>query len=341
MKFKKGKILKFFNENITKKADISLQIFNMMVWWNWKKYYSVNKNSMQDKINALKKDLDEDSIVLIDAIIRRCRSKFIMILCLWFPKIFKPTSFYTEREMVNQSEIKEFVAKKTSILKDYKYNIVVPEGYPVSNIIFYSHYGINFLPQVVQEQIKGKDGIDCGAYWGDSTLVFRELDPRKIYAYEPEPKNFNKLEKTIELNKLQDTIISINKALSDKCGTMNLHSNKYDEFNDTASLSLSFQDKSEVVQVSTIDKEVEKYNICPRFIKMDIEGSEFSAIKGAENTIREFSPILYICIYHTPQDFFDIKPFIEKINPNYKFMVRKLSPFTLFTQTLLIGYVGK
>lgn len=42
------------------------------------------------------------------------------------------------------------------------------------------------------------------------------------------------------------------------------------------------------------------------FIKMDIEGAEFDALYGAENTIVRDKPFLAICVYHLRGDLFAI-----------------------------------
>ena len=73
-------------------------------------------------------------------------------------------------------------------------------------------------------------------------------------------------------------------------------------------------------------------------IKLDIEGNELAAIHGAEQTIRRCRPLLCISIYHHPQDFFEIKPFIESLKLRYRFMVRKLVFHDLVTEVSLLGY---
>jgi len=56
-------------------------------------------------------------------------------------------------------------------------------------------------------------------------------------------------------------------------------------------------------------------------IKMDIEGSEFSALLGARNTIREHKPKLLIMTYHKYMDAFLIYSLLTSINPDCKFLL--------------------
>lgn len=58
------------------------------------------------------------------------------------------------------------------------------------------------------------------------------------------------------------------------------------------------------------------------FIKMDIEGSEMEALKGAADTIRNHHPFLAICVYHRPDHILDIPLFIRGLHPGYRFRLR-------------------
>ena len=51
-------------------------------------------------------------------------------------------------------------------------------------------------------------------------------------------------------------------------------------------------------------------------IALDIEGSEFDCLKGAVRTITSNSPVLSICIYHSPRDLLSLIPRIDELFPD-------------------------
>jgi hypothetical protein len=53
-----------------------------------------------------------------------------------------------------------------------------------------------------------------------------------------------------------------------------------------------------LVQCVAIDEALPAFR--PNLIKMDIEGAEPDALRGAQRTIREFRPGLALCVYHKP-----------------------------------------
>ena len=57
-------------------------------------------------------------------------------------------------------------------------------------------------------------------------------------------------------------------------------------------------------------------------IKMDIEGSEIAALKGAERIIKAHHPILAICVYHRFDDYLAIPALILSLEPRYRLFFR-------------------
>jgi hypothetical protein len=58
------------------------------------------------------------------------------------------------------------------------------------------------------------------------------------------------------------------------------------------------------------------------FMKMDIEGAEFDALRGAAAVIRRDQPILAICVYHTQADVWRVPLLLRSLNPSYAFYLR-------------------
>jgi len=80
------------------------------------------------------------------------------------------------------------------------------------------------------------------------------------------------------------------------------------------------EDGNIYIEVDTIDNFCRNEKVT--FIKMDIEGSELEALKGAEKQIRENKPKLAICVYHKEEDLITIPQYILSLNPEYKLYLR-------------------
>jgi len=74
----------------------------------------------------------------------------------------------------------------------------------------------------------------------------------------------------------------------------------------------------EVVSITTIDAFVEDRKLARvDFIKIDAEGYEKQILRGAENTIRRFRPLLTVSAYHFPNDKNDIVDLVKDISLEY------------------------
>jgi hypothetical protein len=56
-------------------------------------------------------------------------------------------------------------------------------------------------------------------------------------------------------------------------------------------------------------------------LKMDVEGAELNALKGAENLIKNNDIDLAICLYHKPQDILEI-PLLISTFGKYEYYIR-------------------
>lgn len=152
--------------------------------------------------------------------------------------------------------------------------------------------------------------IDGGAFVGDTAEVFDDFLNSEcvIYSFEPSNMNFSKMKEVIGNNQIKN-IIPVNSGLGEyqQILFMNSASN---EVNPGNSIST---EGSEEVQINSIDQFVSGNNIKKvDLIKLDIEGFELSALKGARNTIIKYRPRLQICLYHRPEDMIDIPKYIKE-----------------------------
>ena len=92
--------------------------------------------------------------------------------------------------------------------------------------------------------------------------------------------------------------------------------------NSNSSISESGDSK---IEVDSIDNVCKNENVT--FIKMDVEGAELEALKGAENTIMKNKPKLAICVYHKKEDLVTIPQYILSLNSDYKLYLRHYDSF--------------
>jgi hypothetical protein len=64
----------------------------------------------------------------------------------------------------------------------------------------------------------------------------------------------------------------------------------------------------------------------PTWIKMDIEGSEPAALRGAHRAIGASAPLLSICVYHSQHHVWSIPLQICAMRPDYRLYLRPFVP---------------
>ncbi|MDL2314524.1 FkbM family methyltransferase [Desulfovibrio sp. OttesenSCG-928-C14] len=170
--------------------------------------------------------------------------------------------------------------------------------------------------------------FDCGACFGDTAVHFCHDAGEKgrVFAFEAYPKMTEIVRMNIALNPdFADRIILIEKAVSDR-GGLELSFNLSGEGSSYCSDRTDLSAGTISVQTTTIDEEAAKRNL-PRvdFIKMDIEGAEPDALRGAEKTLRAFKPKLAVSIYHRTEDYQSIPAYLNGLDLGYRFYLAQQS----------------
>lgn len=175
----------------------------------------------------------------------------------------------------------------------------------------------------------GGSYVDCGAYDGDSVEAFINFvgdgNYKKIFAIEADPENFAKMENLVR-EKNYKNVELINCGVWNEKGTIT--------FKSAGRLGSKIVDDGDItVPTDTIDNIVGDENIS--LIKMDIEGAELNALKGAVKTLERCKPILAICVYHKKEDLITLPQFIKNIYGDCKFYLHKHGNI-LFTWDLIL-----
>ncbi|MEM4295345.1 MAG: FkbM family methyltransferase [Candidatus Anstonellales archaeon] len=173
----------------------------------------------------------------------------------------------------------------------------------------------------------GKIVIDCGANIGIFSIFASYLNPKgKIYAIEPERNNFMVLKNMIGLFKASN-VKAFNFAVGENNGSGYLYINKLNiggHSLDVNFINKHSYNKRQKINVLKIDYFIKRHRIkSVDFIKMDIEGYEKQALKGAKETIRRFKLIIVMSAYHKKEDKKELADLLLNICNDYKIGIDK------------------
>jgi len=160
---------------------------------------------------------------------------------------------------------------------------------------------------------------DCGAFVGSTVKkVIAATDGRfrAIHAFEPDRKSFGELEKLRALR--MPGIVLHDAAVGDTTGRI--------RFLETGTMGSHVDEAAgnsgdtRVVRLDDVLDEV-------TFIKMDLEGFEQRALRGAERLLRECRPRMAITAYHYADDLLDLWKLFEELAPDYDLRLRHHSSY--------------
>ena len=172
---------------------------------------------------------------------------------------------------------------------------------------------------------------NVGALVGDCALEFAQacqakgLEYKEIINFEPDPNNFLQLSENM---KPFPRIRCLPYGLWSQRSRLRFSNPNQSGPGTPGSLD---EDGSLEVDVVSLDELLPDSGIS--LLKMDVEGAEMEALRGAAETIRRNRPKLAISVYHKRDDILEIPLFIHHLNPDYKLYLRHHS--TTFCETVL------
>jgi FkbM family methyltransferase len=165
--------------------------------------------------------------------------------------------------------------------------------------------------------------LDCGANIGDFVRVCLKAGVGKVVAIDPSPNNVEAMRRTFSQEIARGQVVLVPKGVwhEDSTMTMILYEN-------TLLDSFVMRDRTENVggsrpreiklPVTTIDKIVEELKLEKvTFVKMDVEGAERNAIRGAAKTITRFRPRMSLATENLEDDYIVVPQEVRKIGQDY------------------------
>ncbi|MDR1688871.1 MAG: FkbM family methyltransferase [Clostridiales bacterium] len=155
--------------------------------------------------------------------------------------------------------------------------------------------------------------VDCGSFNGATISAFKlwNKEPFECIAFEPEKTMAEIIRNKVPYAKV------INAGVWDENGILRFRTSG------SSLMQIADSNGDNELQVVRLDDELKDRRVT--FIKMDIEGSEMNALKGAEEIIRKQKPKLAICIYHKLEDIWEIPQIILNYRPDYRLYLRHYS----------------
>jgi len=199
----------------------------------------------------------------------------------------------------------DFSKETLDLLVDFRYNF---------DLNAMKSFKLRLEMQYFEDFIKLSNNeifVDGGGFDGGTTKKFIDLcsDYKEIYFFEPNPLMLDNAKSNLSDYK---NIKYYNKGLWDENTKLNFD----DNLGSASKISNTGNKEINVIKLDDIvDSPV-------TYIKLDIEGAEYNAIKGAEKTIIKYKPKLAICVYHNQSDFWRVPLLIKQFRSDYKIVLR-------------------
>lgn len=166
----------------------------------------------------------------------------------------------------------------------------------------------------VYKNIPNEVIIDCGACKGEEIQNYKKWSkfPWKYYYAVEADKAYRSY---LSEESLYDRNIEIKCPLAVSNVRETLFIKNYGNMN-----SVIKENCGEKVQAETLDNLFQ--NVPVTFLKLDIEGYEIKALKGARKMIETYMPVIAVAAYHYETEFYEIYEYISSISKEYHFYLR-------------------
>lgn len=183
---------------------------------------------------------------------------------------------------------------------------------------------IAYWPQYFHPFVRPRTGdviVDGGAFNGDSAEPFLQSVQGKatIHSFEPDAKNFSSLQEWVRRTKNTESVVPVKAGIWSNSGKLGFAGGQ-----STASRfvpAVNAEQMEHAIDVISLDDYFARVGGPVSLIKLDVEKSEYEALKGAKQIIGKYLPCLQVCAYHNPWDLWKIPLFVRDMGLKYRFFM--------------------
>jgi FkbM family methyltransferase len=298
-------------------------------------------NTYYKVINRLKYIRNISSIISGVRNLNKIGNVFIhpRVLPLIIIRLLTPPKYQLQDKLMNYGDVKfhdslnHYILSKINkvdeayLFQAEDFKLIIPNSFKNAESVVSNDFREMFIDNIYQNYFpynkffqKGDTILDLGANIGSFSVLAGSSENKinQVYAVEAHPKIFDALKENIKINGLSNIITPIQIAISENNRGVNI---ELDE-NCFTMTRINNQYSNNIVPSLSIDQFVDKYDLADLdLIKMDIEGAERLALKGASSVLSKYKPKLALSGYHLPDDVPVLVNLIKKANPNYTIIV--------------------
>jgi FkbM family methyltransferase len=173
-----------------------------------------------------------------------------------------------------------------------------PRSHLLRRFLEFGYYEPHVLELYRRFIVADRDIIDVGANVGFFTVAGAKcLTTGRILAAEPTSEAFSNLNRNVQQNGVSERVVLFKGLVGATPGTGEIRSvpgkEEYSSINAIEHEAVrGEQTVVESVPMETVDSLVERHQLHPALLKVDVEGAELAVFNGAVRTIKEYRPVV-------------------------------------------------
>ncbi len=179
----------------------------------------------------------------------------------------------------------------------------------------FQHADLQYFNPLTLSGMAGKalSYVDGGAYVGDSLLALAAVQRvDRAWLFEPDTANFSRMVSTVRKHRLGATCLPL--AVGDRNTLLRFKSG----LGEAGHLDPDGDDGIACVRLDDVlaDQHID-------FLKLDVEGAEEAALRGAADTLRSSRPVMALSCYHHPHDLWRLPDLLAELLPDCDLYLRQ------------------